>query len=110
MPVSISSNSGSLLVRAGDSPPPAARIGKFRLRIFVEILHVGVRRRGVEIEVILLDVFAVVALVARQAEQPLLQNRVAAIPEGQCKADELMAIGDAADAILAPAVRAADRA
>ena len=38
-------------------------VGKLGLRILVEELHVGVRRRVVEVEVVLLDVLAVVALV-----------------------------------------------
>jgi len=42
-----------------------------------------VRRRAVEVEVVLLDVLAVVALVAGDAEQALLEDGVAAVPEGQ---------------------------
>ena len=37
-------------------------VGKLRLRVLVEELHVRVRRRVVEVEVVLLDVLAVVAL------------------------------------------------
>ena len=44
-------------------------------------------RSTVEIEVVLLDVFAVVALAIGQAEQSLLQNRVVAIPEGKSEAE-----------------------
>ena len=50
-------------------------VGIGRLRVLVEILHVRVRRRRVEIEVVLLDVLAVVALAVGQAEQPLLEDR-----------------------------------
>ena len=45
-----------------------SRIGVLLLRILVEVLHIGVRRRAVEIEVILFDVFAVVAFTSCQAE------------------------------------------
>ena len=38
------------------------RIRKFRLRILVQVPHVRVGRRAVEIEIILLNVFAVVRL------------------------------------------------
>ena len=50
-------------------------VGIRRLRIFVEILHVGMRRRAVEIEVIFLHVLAVIALAVGQTEQALLENR-----------------------------------
>ena len=68
--------------------PGAARIGlhqiairEFRLRILVEILHVGMRRRAVEIEVVLLDVLAVIAFAVGQSEQALFQDRVASVPQ-----------------------------
>ena len=58
----------------------------------------------VEVEVVFLDVFAVISLVASEAEQPLLQDGIAAIPQGQCKAQILMAVGDAGQTILVPSV------
>ena len=60
-------------------------VGIGRLRVLVEVLHVRVRRRAVEVEVVLLDVLAVVALAVGQAEQPLLEDRVLAVPQGQAK-------------------------
>jgi hypothetical protein len=74
------------------------------LRIFVEILQVRVRRCGIEIEVILLDVFAVIALSVRQAEQPFFQNRVGAVPEAERKTELLMIVTDAGKAVFAPAI------
>ena len=65
------------------------------------------RRRRVEVVVALLDVFAVVALAVGQAEQPLLQDRVAAVPERQRKAEDLLIVAEPEDAVLAPTVRAA---
>ena len=62
------------------------------------------RRRGVEIEVILFDIFAMIALVAGQPKQAFLEDRIPAIPEGEGEADELMPIADASDTILAPAI------
>ncbi len=59
------------------------RIGKFLLRILVEILHVRVRRRAVEIEVVLLDVFAVITFASSQAKQPLFEYRIPAVPQRQ---------------------------
>jgi hypothetical protein len=91
----------------------AARVGggeivvwKCRLRILVEALHVGMRRRAVEVEPILLDVLAVVALTVREPEHPLLEDRVRAIPEGERQTQPLTVIADPRDAVLAPAIGA----
>jgi hypothetical protein len=84
-------------------------VGKRRLRILVEHPHEAVGRRRVEIEVVLLDVLAVVALVAGQAEEALLQNRVAAVPQRQRETQLLVAIADAGNAVLVPAIGARAR-
>src|SRR5881628_3397730 len=52
------------------------RVGKLALGILVEALHVRVGRRGVEIEVVVLDVLAMVSLGAGEAEHSLLEDRV----------------------------------
>ena len=64
------------------------------------------RRRAVEVEVVLLHVLAVVALAVGEAEEPLLEDRILAVPQGQREAEVLLVIGDAGDAVLAPAVGA----
>ena len=93
-------------------PAPAAAgldevaVGEGRLRVLVEVLHVRVRRRAVEVEVVLLDVLAVVALAVGQAEQAFLEDRVLAVPQGQGEAEPLLVVGDAGQAVLAPAVGA----
>ena len=46
------------------------------------------RRRAVEIEVVLFDVLAVIAFVAGQAEEPLLEDRVLFIPQREGEADD----------------------
>jgi hypothetical protein len=79
-------------------------IGKGRLRILVEELHVGMGGRGVEVEVVLLHVFAVIALGSREAEQALLEDRIAPVPEREGEAEPLMVVRDAADPVLPPAV------
>ena len=84
-------------------------VRKCRLRIFVEILQVGTGRRRVEVEVILLYVFAVIAFVVRQAEEALFQNRIFSVPERQREADVLVPVADPADAVFAPAIRARAR-
>ncbi len=62
------------------------RIGKRALRIFIERLQVGMRGRRVQVVVALLDVLAVIPFAVGQAEQAFFQNRIAAVPERQRKA------------------------
>src|SRR5262249_43800284 len=62
-------------------------------------------RRAVEIEVILFNVFAVIALTSGDAKQPLLENGIFSIPQGESKTDHLMTVGDAGNAVFIPAVR-----
>jgi hypothetical protein len=80
------------------------RLRKLGSRIFVQHLHIGMRRRGVEIEVVLLHILAVIPFVSVESEEALLENWIAAIPECQTEADKLMAIADSGDAILSPAI------
>ena len=82
----------------------AVRIG--RLRVLVEILHVRVGRRAIEVEVVLLHVLAVVALAVGQSEEPLLEDRILAVPQSHAEAEALLVVGDAGDAVFAPAVGA----
>src|SRR5262249_8446082 len=98
------------------SPAPAAvflgqpRIRELLLRVLVEHLQVRVRRGGVEVVVQLLDVLTVAALGVGQAEEALLEDRVAAVPQGERQAQPLPGVADAGQAVLAPAVRPAARA
>src|SRR6185369_14339081 len=71
----------------------------------VEILHVRVSRRAVEVEVVLLDVLAVVAFAVREPEEPLLQDRVLAVPQRQSEAEPLLVVGKTRQTVLAPAIR-----
>ena len=82
-------------------------VRKLPLRILVEHPHVRVRRCRVDVVVQLLDVFAMVALGIGETEEPLLQDRVAAVPERHRHAEELLVVADAADAVFAPPIRAA---
>ena len=52
----------------------------------------------------LLHVLAMVALVARQPEDALLEDGIALVPQRQREADVLPAIGNAGQAVLVPAV------
>ena len=55
-------------------------VRKFSLRILIQILHVTMRWRGVEIKIIFFDVLAVIAFVAREAKNTFFEDWVAAIP------------------------------
>src|ERR1700757_1028581 len=76
------------------------------MRVLVQIFHIGVFRRVVEVVVVLLDVFAVVAFRAGQTEEPLLQNGIFLIPKGDREAERLVPVTDAGNAILIPPVSA----
>ena len=86
-----------------------AGVRKGPLRVLVQVLHVRVGRRRVEVEVVLLDVLAVVPLAVGQAEQPLLEDGVVAVPQGERETEPLLVVGDAAQPVLAPAIRAQSR-
>src|SRR5262249_53509082 len=67
------------------------------------------RGRAVEVVIELLDVLAVVSLLSGEPEEPLLDDRIAAVPEGNGEAEPLPAIGNPGDAILIPAISARAR-
>ncbi len=94
---------------AGAFSVDQVRVGIRALRILVQILHVRVAGDVVEVEVVLLDVLAVIAFVAGQAEHPLLEDRVGAVPQREREAQLLLVVADAGDAVLAPAVGARAR-
>jgi hypothetical protein len=79
------------------------------LRQLVEHARVRIAGDGVEIVVELLDVLAVIAFFVGQPEQPFLQDRIAAVPEGDRQAEELPVVAETGDAVLAPAIGAAAR-
>src|SRR5580704_2953575 len=66
-------------------------------------------RRGIEVEVILFHVLAMIAFVARQPEQALLQDMIAPIPKCQREAHTLVPVADPADAVFSPAIGARPR-
>ena len=74
------------------------------VRIFVEVLHVRMGRCAVEVEVILLDILAVITFAVGEAKEALLENRILAIPQGEGEAEPLMVIGDSGQAVLTPAI------
>src|SRR5271170_1637269 len=81
-------------------------IRKRSLGILVQILHVGVGGRAVEVKVVFFDVLAVVGLAVRKTERTFLKDWIFAIPQGHAKAQQLLVIADAGKTILAPVIRA----
>lgn len=79
-------------------------IGKGRLGVLVEHAHIGMTGHAVEVEIQLLDVFAMIAFGVVQAEQALLENAVVFIPQRQPQAPVLGLVGEPGQAVLAPAI------
>ena len=79
-------------------------VGIGGMRILVEILHVGMRRRAVEVEVVFFDILAMVAFAIGQSEQTFFQNGILPIPEGKRKTKPLLVVGESRQAIFAPAI------
>ena len=79
-------------------------VGICGVRIFVEILHVGVRRSVVQVEVILFHVFAMIAFMDCETEHAFFENGIVSIPESDGKAEILVTIANAGDAIFIPTV------
>src|SRR5262249_26024722 len=81
-------------------------VGKFSLRILVQILHVAVRRCRVEVKVVFLYVLAMIPFVARETKNALFENWIAAIPQGKRETNHLMAVADTRYAVFSPAIGA----
>jgi len=84
--------------------PHQVLVGIRRLGILVEVLHVGMRRRAVEVEVVLLDVLAMIPFVIGQPEQTLLEDRVLPVPQRKREAKILSVVRDTCQAVLTPAI------
>ncbi len=80
-------------------------IGEGRLGILVQVFHVRVGRRVIEVKVVLLDILTVIAFAVVEAEQSFLQDRVAAVPQRQGETEQLLVVADARESILTPAIR-----
>src|SRR6476660_7605674 len=58
----------------------------------------------VEVEVILLEIFAVVPLTRCQAEGPLFQDGILTVPQSQAEYQKLIPVADGSQTILSPAI------
>src|ERR1700747_1957411 len=59
---------------------------------------------GIEIEVVLLHILSMIALAVRQSKHSLLEDRVPAVPESDGKAQTLLLVADAGDAVFSPMI------
>jgi hypothetical protein len=84
-------------------------IGITTLRVLVKEFHVRMCWRGVEIVIQLLDVLAVVSLMACYSKQAFLEDGILAVPEGKAKANALVVVRYSRDAIFTPSIRARAR-
>src|SRR5579863_1778169 len=81
-------------------------IGISALRIFVEILHVGVRGGTIEVEIIFLYVLAVIPFTVGQAKEAFLQDGVGTVPQCEGEAEFLFFIRNSSETVFAPVVGA----
>jgi hypothetical protein len=65
-----------------------------------------VRRSIIDVEIVLLHIFTVIALVVGEPEEALLENRVVPIPQRQREAKPSFLVANASEAVFAPPVRA----
>ena len=79
------------------------------LRVFIEILHVRVGRRAVEVKVVFLDVLAVIALALVRPNSRSL--RIGSLPfhRASGKAQPLVVVAEPGEAVLAPVIGARAR-
>src|SRR5262245_29797253 len=61
-------------------------------------------RRRIEVEVTFLLILAVIAFIAGKPKDTFFQHRIASVPQRHSKTDQLMAIADAGEAVLVPAI------
>ena len=86
--------------------PQQIVVGEGGLRILVDHGRVGVSRQVVGVEPVVLDVLAVVAVLVGQPVGTLLEYRIAAVPQRQPQADDLIAITPTGHRVFVPPVRA----
>src|SRR5215469_2366735 len=96
--------SGALLVRNDD-----VLVGKALLRVLVQVLHVRVRGRAVDVKVVVLHVLAMIAFAIRKSEEAFLQDRISFVPERESKAQQLLIVTNASQSVFSPTVSARSR-
>ena len=84
--------------------PQQIVIGKGSLGVVVAPPVPGVARQGVQVPPVVLDVLAVVGFGSGQAEGPLLENGILAVPQRQAEAQALLDVAKPGQAVFAPSV------
>src|SRR5215471_6858601 len=79
-------------------------VGKRALRVVVTPSVPRVARDRVQIPPVLLDVLAVIALRAGQPEGPLLQDRIAPVPQCETEAQPLLDVAEPGQPVLTPPI------
>ena len=69
-------------------------VWKFSLRILVEPPHEAMGGGVGEVEVVILEIFTMVAFRITQAEWPLLEDRIHTIPHRQGEAEPALFVAD----------------
>ena len=85
-----------------DQPP----VREGGLRVVVAPAQQRVARQALEVPPVLLGVLAVIALRAGEAEHPLLEDRVLAVPEREREAELVADVRESGHPVLVPAVGA----
>src|SRR6516162_2923795 len=75
-----------------------------RVRILVQIFHVGMAGRAIEIKVVFFDVLSVISLFAGQSKGAFLQEGISPVPQGQRETEILVAIANSTETVFAPAI------
>src|SRR6516164_8834947 len=75
-----------------------------RVRILVQIFHVGMAGRAIEIKVVFFDVLSVISFLAGQSKGAFLQEGISPIPQGQCETQILVAIANSTKTVFAPPI------
>src|SRR6266540_6369073 len=80
------------------------RVRESGLRVVVTPPVPGVARYRIEVPPVLFDVLTVVALGPGQAERPLLEDRVAPVPQRESQTQPLLAVAEPGQPVLTPPV------
>src|SRR3982751_5359763 len=85
------------------------RVGELALRIVVAPAVPRMARQRVEVPPVLLCFLAVIALIPGVPEEAFLLDLGAGVPAGERETEKSLDIGEAAEAVLTPTVRARAR-
>src|SRR5215469_10728634 len=79
-------------------------IGEFLLRILIEVPHIRVRGRAIEVKVIFLYILTVISFAIGQSKKPLFEYRVAPVPNSDGKTQLLLVVAYPGEAVFSPPV------